>query len=34
MIWSVAQTESLRERTAKRFLEASGFETYLPMIGA
>jgi transcriptional antiterminator RfaH len=33
MIWSVAQTESLRERTAKRFLEASGFETYLPMIG-
>ena len=30
--WSVAQTESQRERTAQRFLEQNGFETYLPMI--
>jgi transcriptional antiterminator RfaH len=34
MIWSVAQTETLRERTAQRFLEQSQFETYLPLIGA
>jgi transcriptional antiterminator RfaH len=32
MIWSVAQTESHRERTAQRFLEAGSFETYLPLI--
>jgi transcriptional antiterminator RfaH len=30
--WSVAQTESLREKTAQRFLEQAGFENYLPMI--
>jgi transcription antitermination factor NusG len=34
MIWSVAQTETLRERAAQRFLEQSQFETYLPLIGA
>ena len=34
MIWSVAQTESTRERTAQRFLGAAKFETYLPLIGA
>jgi transcriptional antiterminator RfaH len=32
MIWAVAQTESQRERTAQRFLEAASFETYLPLI--
>jgi transcription antitermination factor NusG len=32
MMWSVAQTESQRERTAQRFLEAGSFETYLPLI--
>ena len=32
--WSVAQCESQRERTAQRFLEQAGFETYLPMIRA
>ena len=34
MIWSVAQTETLRERTAQRFLEQAGFEAYLPLINA
>jgi transcriptional antiterminator RfaH len=29
----VAQTETLRERTAQRFLSQADFETYLPMIG-
>jgi len=32
MIWSVAQTESARERTAQRWLAQTGFETYLPVI--
>jgi transcriptional antiterminator RfaH len=32
MIWSVAQTESSRERTAQRWLAQVGFETYLPVI--
>ena len=32
--WAVAQTESQRERTAQRFLEQEGFETYLPIIQA
>jgi transcriptional antiterminator RfaH len=32
MIWSVAQTESSRERTAQRWLAQTGFETYLPVI--
>ena len=32
MPWGVAQTESLRERTAQRWLEASGIETWLPLI--
>ena len=32
--WAVAQTESSRERTAQRFLEQDGFETYLPLINA
>jgi len=30
--WAVAQCESCRERTAQRFLEQDGFETYLPII--
>lgn len=30
--WTVAQTESQRERTAQRFLEQNDFETYLPML--
>jgi transcriptional antiterminator RfaH len=32
MIWSVAQTESMRERTAQRWLAQAEFETYLPLI--
>ncbi|HEY2243483.1 MAG TPA: transcription termination/antitermination NusG family protein [Xanthobacteraceae bacterium] len=32
MFWAVAQTESQREKTAQRFLEHNGFETYLPML--
>ena len=32
MIWSVAQTESTRERTAQRWLAQAEFETYLPLI--
>jgi len=32
MIWSVAQTEGSRERTAQRWLERDQFETYLPLI--
>jgi transcriptional antiterminator RfaH len=30
--WAVAQTETQRERTAQRFLQHAGFETYLPLI--
>jgi len=30
--WAVCQTQNQRERTAQRFLERSGFETYLPII--
>jgi transcriptional antiterminator RfaH len=30
--WAVAQTENQRERTAQRFLEHSGFQTYLPLV--
>jgi transcriptional antiterminator RfaH len=30
--WTVAQTESQRERTASVFLAQNGFETYLPRI--
>jgi transcriptional antiterminator RfaH len=32
MIWSVAQTESTRERTAQRWLCQAEFETYLPLV--
>jgi transcriptional antiterminator RfaH len=32
MIWSVARTESLRERKAQRWLAQAGFTTYLPVI--
>jgi transcriptional antiterminator RfaH len=32
MIWAVAQTESMRERVAQRWLGEAQFETYLPMI--
>lgn len=32
--WSVAQTESQRERTAARFLQQAGVETYLPVLRA
>jgi len=32
MIWSVAHTESMRERVAQRWLGEASFETYLPMI--
>jgi transcriptional antiterminator RfaH len=34
MLWGVAQTESSRERTAQRWLEATGTETWLPLIRA
>ena len=32
--WAVAQAKSQRERTAQRFLDREGFETYLPLIQA
>ena len=32
MIWTVAQTESMRERVAQRWLGEASFETYLPLI--
>jgi transcriptional antiterminator RfaH len=31
-MWSVAQTEATRERTAQRWLAQAEFETYLPLI--
>jgi transcriptional antiterminator RfaH len=34
MTWGVAQTESLRERTAARWLNADGITTWLPLIRA
>jgi transcriptional antiterminator RfaH len=34
MAWGVAQTESSRERTAARWLEAAGTPTWLPLIRA
>ncbi|HEY2242621.1 MAG TPA: transcription termination/antitermination NusG family protein [Xanthobacteraceae bacterium] len=34
MAWGVAQTESSRERTAARWLEAAGTNTWLPLIRA
>lgn len=34
MPWGVAQTESLRERTAQRWLEAGGVDTWLPLMRA
>jgi len=32
MIWTVARTESLRERKAQRWLAQAQFETYLPLV--
>jgi transcription antitermination factor NusG len=32
--WACALTEAHRERTAVRFLELSGYQTYLPVLGS